>query len=66
MQEEEYTKKDGSIGMRLKVKDIKTVEQIRKGDFKIPPIKKVEQSTSASATTNTQWEELPSDDSLPF
>jgi hypothetical protein len=66
MQEEEYIKKDGSIGTRLKVKDIKTVEQIRKGDFKIPPVKKVEQTASANATTNAQWEELSSDDSLPF
>lgn len=34
--EEEYRKNDGSIGTRLKVKEIKTTEQILAGDFKIP------------------------------
>ena len=36
LQEEEYEKKDGTVGVRLIVKEVKTVQQILSGDFKIP------------------------------
>ena len=36
LQEEEYEKKDGSVGVRLIVKEVKTVQQILSGEFKIP------------------------------
>ena len=39
--EEEYRKNNGEIGVKLVVKDIKTTEQILKGDFKVPAIKKL-------------------------
>ena len=62
--EEEYEKKDGSIGTKLVVKDIKTTEQILKGDFKIPAIKKLAENASTPSATNF----VPIDDldDLPF
>lgn len=39
--EEEYPKKDGSIGKRLVVSAVKTVQQIYDGDFKVPALKKL-------------------------
>ena len=37
--EEEYEKNDGSIGKRLYVYQTRSVESIRKGDYKIPELK---------------------------
>ena len=63
--EEEYEKKDGSVGVKLVVKDIKTVEQIKNGDFKVPNIKKVERVEKRTDTA-TAFEEIVTDDDLPF
>ena len=63
LQEEEYEKNDGSIGTRLVVKDIKTVEQIMNGDFKVPTTKKLER-TVAPASDFTVLND--SDATLPF
>lgn len=63
--EEEYEKKDGSVGVKLVVKGIKTVEQIKNGDFKVPNIKKVERSEKRTDTA-TAFEEIVTDDDLPF
>jgi hypothetical protein len=62
--EEEYQKKDGSIGAKLVVKDIKTCDQILNGDFKVPAIKKIAQSSTISSAPNF----VPVDnlDDLPF
>lgn len=62
--EEEYQKKDGSVGTKLVVKDIKTTEQILKGEFKVPAIKKLAENTSAPSVPNF----VPIDDfdDLPF
>jgi hypothetical protein len=62
--EEEYQKKDGSIGTKLVVKDIKTTEQILRGDFKVPTIKKLAENTSVSSAPN--FVEISNDESLPF
>lgn len=61
--EEEYRKKDGSIGVKLYVKDVKTVEQIKNGEFKVPEIKrlKIEENPISS-----KFEELSSGEDLPF
>ena len=59
--EEEYIKNDGSVGTRLYVKYIKTIEEIQNGDFKIPELKKVEKP-SASFDDFTPI----TDDELPF
>jgi hypothetical protein len=63
MQEEEYKKSDGSIGVRLRVKDIKTVKQIATGDFKVPERKCLE---IVPATSNNGFVEVDLEDDLPF
>ena len=50
LQEEEYEKKDGSVGVRLIVKEVKTVQQILSGDFKIPGRKFLSASNGATVT----------------
>ena len=62
--EEEYRKKDGAIGTKLVVKDIKTINQILKGEFKIPATKKL--AEAASYVTAPNLVELPNDEPLPF
>jgi hypothetical protein len=61
--EEEYIGNDGGIKTRLYVKDIKTVEQIKSGDFKIPEIKKVKTEMSID---DTGFIPMPNNDDLPF
>ena len=39
--EEEYQGNDGSIKKKLYVKDVKTIEQIKKNDFRVPELKKL-------------------------
>lgn len=60
--EEEYLKNDGSIASRLYVKDIKTVEQIKNGDFKIPAIKKL----TVQAAASRDFQVVEDLDELPF
>lgn len=60
--EEEYEKNDGSVGVRMYVKDVKTVEQIKANDFKVPELKKLK-VTSKASFVETQ---AVSDDDLPF
>ena len=50
LQEEEYEKKDGTVGVRLIVKDVKTVQQILSGDFKIPDRKCLSATNGATVT----------------
>ena len=55
LQEEEYEKKDGTVGVRLIVKEVKTVQQILSGEFKIPDRKCLSSTngaTSAPAATS--------------
>lgn len=59
--EEEYTGNDGAIKTRLYVKDVKNVDDIRKGDFKVPPLKKLKGTSTAPAPTVDA-----TDDYLPF
>ena len=63
--EEEYQKNDGTIGTRMYVKDIKTVEQIKHGDFKVPELKKLD---GVSAPTSVPVGDVAddTDDELPF
>ena len=62
--EEEYEKKDGSVGVKLVVKDIKTTEQILNGDFKVPAIKKLCSGISVASIPN--FVELKAEEDLPF
>ena len=59
--EEEYMGNDGAVKTRLYVKDIKTVEDIRRGDFKVPPLKKLKGMGVAAAPAVEA-----TDDDLPF
>ena len=63
-QEEEYIKNDGSVGVRLIVNSIKTVEQIVNGDFKVPDRKKV--AVNNQTATNDNFAEIDGSDDLPF
>lgn len=58
--EEEYEGNDGVVKTRLKVDRARSVESIRKGDFKVPPKKLLSPTSAASA----QSADIPDD--LPF
>jgi hypothetical protein len=61
--EEEYQNSVGEIKTKLTVREIKSVEDIRKGNFKIPTIKKLQSSQVQSVAPNFQ----PVDDEeIPF
>ena len=62
--EEEYRKNNGDVGVKLVVKDIKTIEQIAKGDFKVPAIKKLAESPTIDSAP--KFAEFASDESLQF
>jgi hypothetical protein len=60
--EEEYIANDGSIKTRLYVADVRTVDQIRNGDFRIPALKKIKQEEQGFvdiANDNASEEKLP-------
>ena len=62
--EEEYEKNSGDIGIRLVVKDIKTTEQIVRGDFEIPDIKKLERKNPSPS--EVAFIPMSASDDLPF
>ena len=64
LQEEEYEKNDGSIGVKLVVKDIKTVKQIMDGDFKVPTTKKLDKPVTAPVSDFVMLDDP--DSQLPF
>ncbi len=73
--EEEYiSTKDNTVKVRLVVKEIKTLKQIQDGDFKVPPLKKLDAGVPttgfgappASPISAPQWETLSGDSELPF
>ena len=59
LSEEEYQKRDGSVGTRLRVSKTTSVDKIRSGDYTVPAKKTlaVNERTTASAISN---------DDLPF
>lgn len=58
--EEEYKNSSGDIKTKLVVNQIKTVEEIQKGDFKIPTLKKLQFEEYATPVPPL------TDDDLPF
>lgn len=65
--EEEYWKNDGTIGTRMYVKNVKTVEQIKHGDFKVPELKKLDGvSAPTSVPVGAVDTDVDTDDDLPF
>ena len=63
--EEEYINASGETKVKLAVKEIKNIEDIRKGNFKIPNLKKVENANLGSATQFVPIANNSTDD-LPF
>lgn len=66
--EEEYTKNNGTVGVRAYVYQVRSVEAIRKGDFKVPGLKKLANQSPARTTAYTPgaFEPLPDDGDIPF
>ena len=65
-QEEEYQAKDGNIKSKMVVRDIKTIDQIGAGDFKIYETKKLDRSISWPSQPTT-FEQTPFDkEDVPF
>lgn len=61
--EEEYENQAGEVKVRLYVKDIKTVEDIKNGNFKVPSLKKLNKPTASEPSK--EFTEV-TDDDLPF
>lgn len=70
--EEEYINNSGEVKKRLYVKDVKTVEQIRNGDFKIPELKTIQNNPNATSSVPNmsvsagEFIPIPTDEELPF
>lgn len=64
--EEEYLKKDGTIGTRSYVYQVRTVDAIKKGDFKIPELKRLENRPAPQVPSYSTFTPLPNDGTLPF
>lgn len=62
--EEEYLKNDGSVGTSVKCKQVRSVDKIRSGDFKVPDKKCLGDAHEASNGGFQQVGDL--DDLLPF
>ena len=71
--EEEYINNAGEVKSKLVVKEIKTVDDIKAGNFKVPALKKVSTNSVGTAPafsrymgTSNNFEEIKADDDLPF
>lgn len=64
--EEEYQKNDGSVGTRMVVSQIKTIEQIKKGDYKVPALKKLNGGLSAPSQNQPTVAFSNDDGDVPF
>lgn len=65
--EEEYINSSGEVKTKLAVKEIKTIEDIKNGNFKIPTLKKVETKSATDSAPPANFEGYTSvDDDLPF
>jgi hypothetical protein len=63
--EEEYTKNNGDVGKRLYVASVHSVDAIKKGEFKVPELKRLAGAAPA-ATQQGSFENLPDEGDLPF
>lgn len=64
--EEEYEARDGSIKTRLYVARITSADKIRKGDYTVPALKKLNKPAQAAPTIPAGFEEIVSNDDVPF
>lgn len=63
--EEEYSKRDGSVGSRVVVKFPKTVDDIRNGNFSVPAVKKLAAASGVQEKDVLDGEPV-SDFDIPF
>lgn len=63
---EEYVNGSGETKERLYVKDVKTVEQIKQGDFKVPELKKLSVEVPNKIAQSATLVSSADDDMLPF
>ena len=61
--EEEYTGNDGSVKTRLKVRNVKTVQDVREGKFRVPALKKLAPTAEDREVADT-FESIDTD--VPF
>lgn len=66
--QEEYIKNNGDVGTRLKVDYETEVEKIRKGDFKVKPLKELPPDQKPKKATNTDFVNVPDgmQEEIPF
>lgn len=69
--EEEYTSRDGDVKTRLYVYQTRSLDAIRKGDFKVPELKRLTNKPAAPAAWPSggnygSFAELPDKGNLPF
>lgn len=66
--EEEYVGNDGAVKTRLYVAEIHSADRIRKGNFKVPPLKALTGQPQKSSTPGSasNYEEAISDGDCPF
>ena len=65
--EEEYENSNGEVNTRLYVSQVKTVEQIKNGDFKVPELKTIKKTTPVQSVSKPEFTVLDdTDDGLPF
>lgn len=57
--EEEYIKQDKSVGIRVVVRTPKILDDIREGNFKIPPLKKLDADKSPTYQRTNQYSKPP-------
>jgi len=57
--EEEYEKNNGDIGTRLYVKNVKTAQAIRDGNFKVPEPKKLVEEAPVPAMSEITTDDIP-------
>lgn len=63
---EEYESNDGSVKERLRVANVMSADRIRKGDFKVPELRKLKASASAAVTSPVPGFSPVAEDDLPF
>ncbi len=66
--EEEYRKNNGTVGKRLYVAQVHSVDKIRSGDYTVPPLKKLVAPPITAISVAPSFDELEDvdDDDLPF
>lgn len=62
---EEYEANDGNVKERMRITSCIPAEKVRKGEFKVPELKKLKESTTSTSTVPAGFTPL-SDEDVPF